>query len=349
MPETWWDQSAFSRRRANLQVRNQAIGAVREYLTGQGFIEVDTPAIQVSPGIDRHIRPFKVNVRGPFESADRRRFLHTSPEFCMKKLLAAGEQKIFQICHVYRDGEEGHLHHPEFTLLEWYRAQATYDALMEDVINLASSAAAAVGQACFRHRGYSTDINQAWNKLSVSQAFAEYAGIDLLAEVTGQDELPSRKFVASAEAAGVRCDENDRWDDVFHRVMLECIEPQISDGPPTLLTDFPTPVGALARPKAADSRVCERVEAYACGIELANGFSELTDPIEQRRRFSRDQSAYARLHGEAPPIDEDFLSALAQVPESAGMALGVDRLIMLLTGADHIRDVLWAPVDMDVE
>ena len=346
MSDTWWDQSTFAQRRANLTARSQAIGAVRQYFIEQGFMEVETPAIQLSPGIDRHIQPFHLSVRGPFDQQVRNRYLHTSPEFAMKKLLAAGETKIFQICHVFRDGEEGRLHHPEFTMLEWYRAAATYEDLIDDVVSLASAAAAAVGQDVFRHGTHKTEINQSWRRMSVADAFFEFANIDLLKEVPDQDEWSADGFAQRAMAAGVRCEPGDQWDDVFHRVMLERIEPILADGPPIVLVDFPEPVGALARPKASDTRVCERAEAYVCGIELANGFSELIDPVEQRRRFVRDQKAYDKLYGKAPPIDEGFLSALEKMPESAGMALGIDRLIMLMTGADHIKDVMWAPVDM---
>ncbi|MBT6962175.1 MAG: EF-P lysine aminoacylase GenX, partial [Rhodospirillaceae bacterium] len=249
MSATWWDHSAYSKRKESLQIRGRAIAAVRQFFSDQGFTEVETPAIQVSPGIDRHIQSINVSVRGPFESPDHNRFLHTSPEFAMKKLLAAGEQKIFQICHVYRNGEDGRLHHPEFTLLEWYRAHATYDELMEDVANLATETAVATSQSSFRHGGHATEIKQAWRRMSVSDAFSEFADINLLDEVAGQDELPSGKFVEGAKAAGVRCGKDDRWDDVFHRVMLECVEPKLAEGPPTLLFDFPAPVGALARPK----------------------------------------------------------------------------------------------------
>ncbi|MDG2244681.1 MAG: EF-P lysine aminoacylase EpmA [Rhodospirillaceae bacterium] len=348
MSDTWWDQSTFAQRRANLTARSQAIGAVRQYFIDQGFMEVETPAIQLSPGIDRHIQPFHLSVRGPFDQQVRSRYLHTSPEFAMKKLLAAGETKIFQICRVFRDCEEGRLHHPEFTMLEWYHANATYDDLIVHLVNLISVAAVAAGQEFFRQGAHKTEVNQFWRRITVADAFAEFANIDLHKEVPGHGEFSADGFVLRAKATGVRCEVGDQWDDVFHRVMLERIEPALADGPPTVLVDFPEPVGALARPKASDPMVCERVEAYVCGIELANGFSELIDPVEQRRRFVRDQNAFAKLYGKPPPIDEDFLSALDNMPESAGMALGIDRLIMLLTGADHIKDVIWAPVDMTV-
>jgi elongation factor P--(R)-beta-lysine ligase len=307
---------------------------------------VETASLQVSPGIDRHIQPLKASLSGPFDTVLVERFLHSSPEFAMKKLLAAGEQKIFQICHVFRDKEEGSLHHPEFTMLEWYRVGETYEALMEDVVGLVATAASAVKRDILRHGSCVVELDRAWRRLTIAEAFREFAGIDVLAEIPDPEHSGGGNFITVARASGVRCEDDDSWDDVFHRIMLGRIEPSLSNGPPVFLTDYPSPVGALARPNQLDPRVCERVEAYVCGLELANGFSELRDPDEQRRRFERDRAVFAELYGEPPPIDEDFLSALAHMPDSAGMALGIDRLVMLLTGADHIRDVLWSPVDM---
>lgn len=347
MQRPWWDRSVYARRKPNLKIRAQAIGAIRQYFTDRGFTEVETPAIQVSPGIDGHIQPFDVSLEGPFDDCKMQRYLHTSPEFSMKKLLAAGEEKIFQICHVFRNKEAGSLHTPEFTMLEWYRANENYGAIIDDVVNLVSNAASATGQSHLRHKSFRTEVSGNWTKLTVADAFQQFAGIDVLSHVDENRGGSVEKFIATARAIGIPCKEGDQWDDVFHRVMMTKIEPALSGGAPVLLIDFPYPVGALARSKATDPRVCERVEAYACGLELANGFSELTDPAEQRRRFVRDQAAFTRLYGKPPPIDEDFLDALGEMPESAGMALGVDRLAMLLTGADSIDDVLWSPTRID--
>lgn len=347
MPKSWWDRSTFSTRRPNLRVRAKAISAIREYFDGLGFIEVETPAIQLSPGVDRHIRPVRVSLESPFGDSKIERFLHTSPELAMKKLLAAGEEKIFQICHVFRNKEEGMLHQPEFTMLEWYRADASYAALIEDVQGLVSYAAAVAGIVTLRHGEHVTQVNQTWRKVFVDQAFKQYAGIELLPSVSEHEAFLPAPFIEKARLAGVHCSEDDQWDDVFHRVMMEKIEPELAKGPPVLLIDFPAPLGALARTKPSDSRICERVEAYICGLELANGFSELTDSVEQRSRFERDQIAFCNLYGTPPPIDEGFLEALKHVPDSAGMALGIDRLVMLLTGSDDINDVLWSPVNLD--
>lgn len=347
MQRPWWDRSVYARRKPNLKIRAQAIGAIRKYFTDRGFTEVETPAIQVSPGIDGHIQPFDVSLEGPFDDGKMLRYLHTSPEFSMKKLLAAGEEKIFQICHVFRNKEAGRLHTPEFTMLEWYRTNENYGAIIDDVVNLVSYVTSATGQSHLRHKSFRTEVSGNWTKLTVADAFQQYAGIDLLSHVDESGDGLSKKFIATASAVGIACKEDDQWDDVFHRVMMTRIEPALSMGAPALLIDFPNPVGALARNKATEPRLCERVEAYVCGLELANGFSELTDPTEQRRRFERDQAAFARLYGKPPPIDEDFLDALVEMPESAGMALGIDRLAMLLTGADSIDHVLWSPTRID--
>lgn len=346
MSEPWWSPSEYAARRPILRVRSDVIAAIRSYFADQGFIEVETAALQKSPGIDRHIQPLKTSIRGAFETNAVERFLHTSPEFSMKKLLAAGEDKIFQICHVYRDGESGTLHHPEFTMLEWYRAGETYEALIEDVAAVVSQSAAAAKALELRHGERAVDVGQTWTVMTVAQAFQTFAGIDVLAQVDDPLTASAVPFIEVVRAAGIRCDDADRWDDVFSRVMLERVEPALAEGPPTMLKDFPSPVGALARQSPEDPRVCERVEAYVCGVELANGFSELTDPVEQRARFERDAADYRELYGEGAPIDEGFLDALALMPDAAGMALGLDRLVMLLTGAAHIRDVLWAPVDV---
>ena len=340
----WWDRSVYARRKPNLKIRAQAISAIRQYFNEEGFLEVETPAIQVSPGIDGHIQPFDVSLEGPFDERKVQRYLHTSPEFSMKKLLAAGEEKIFQICHVFRNKESGRLHTPEFTMLEWYRAGENYEAIIDDVVELVSCAASATEQSYLRHNNFKTEVSKNWIKLTVADAFQKFANIDLLSHVDENGFGLSDKFITTAREIGIPCKADDQWDDVFHRVMMTRIEPEMSSGAPVLLIDFPSPVGALARNKRTNSRVCERVEAYVCGLELANGFSELTDAKEQRRRFERDQAAFTCLYGTAPPIDEDFLDALVEMPESAGMALGIDRLAMLLTGADEIGDVLWSPI-----
>lgn len=327
-------------------LRSEVIAALRMYFTAEGFIEVETPALQVSPGLDRHTKPFETTLTRPFKSRALRRFLHTSPEFSMKKLLSAGETKIFQISHVFRDGEESKIHHPEFTLLEWYRTEEDYKSLISDLEKLVDVAASSVNAQSFRHEEVVCDMNLPWQHITVAEAFALFADIDLFCTFSDLLVPSGDKLAAEANRVGVRCGIDDTWDDIFHKILLEKVDPHLKRMSRVMLRDYPTPVGALARRSDFNPKVCERVEAYICGVELANGFSELVDPVEQRARFERDLSTYASLYGRPPPIDESFLAALEDMPQAAGMALGVDRLVMLLAGADNIRDILWMPVDV---
>ena len=343
-PQPWWHPDALARRRANLAVRARVVTAIRGFFAARDFVEVETPALQVSPGLEPHLHAFGVTVREPGGAA-RPRYLHTSPEFAMKKLLAAGEPRIFQLARVFRDGERSATHHPEFTMLEWYRAGSDYRALMDDCADLLVACADAAGAPAMRWNGRASAPRAAWQRLSVADAFARYAGIDLMATAPDPHAPDVARLTRAAAAAGIAAHDGDDWESLFFRIVLERIEPALGTPAPTLLYDYPISMAALARPSARDPRVAERFELYVAGLELANAFSELTDPVEQRRRFEADLAKKQRLYGVRYPIDEDFLAALgAGFPDSAGIALGVDRLVMLLTGAESIDDVLWAPV-----
>ena len=339
----WWRRDRFDRRRAHLAMRAQVMIAIRGFFAARDFIEVDTPAVQMSPGLEPHLHAFATRLALAGEGT-RPMFLHTSPEFAMKKLLAAGMERIFQLAHVFRNGDRGALHHPEFMLLEWYRAGASYRDLMADCEALLRTVATACGVARLRWNGVEVDAAAPWHYLSVAESFARYCGIDLLA--TCRDPLaPSLALLAAAaRPIGIAPHEGDEWEDLFFRIFLERIEPKLGIGAPTVLYDYPLAMAALARPKPDDRRVAERFELYVCGLELANAFGELTDAAEQRTRFLRDQDKRRALYGDAYPIDEDFLAAVAEMPESAGIALGVDRLVMLASGAQRIEDVLWLPM-----
>jgi lysyl-tRNA synthetase class 2 len=271
-------------------------------------------------------------------------YLHTSPEFACKKLLAAGEQRIACFARVYRNRERGPLHHPEFTMLEWYRAGESYEALMTDCAALLALAAETAGTRELSHRGRTADPFREPERITVPEAFERFAGIDLLASVSRSNETDREGLAAQVKAAGIRVAADDTWSDLFSRVIVEKVEPHLGIGRPTILDRYPTAEAALARPTAEDPRLAERFELYACGVELANAFGELTDPAEQRRRFAAEMAEKRRVYGESYPIDEDFLAALALMPEASGIALGLDRLVMLATGAQRIEQVLWAPV-----
>ncbi|PZR32171.1 EF-P lysine aminoacylase EpmA [Caulobacter segnis] len=340
---TWWRTDVHQDRRPFLLARNRITKAFRAWFEAEGFEEVETAALQVSPGAEAHLHAFATEALNPAgETAQL--YLHTSPEFACKKLLAAGEAKIFSLGKVWRNRERGPLHHPEFTMLEWYRAEAPYQTLMDDCAALVALAAETAGTRRFDFRGVACDPFAPPERLSVAEAFRRHAGVDLPASVASDGTTDRNALAAEAVAAGIRVAEDDTWADIFSRIIVEKVEPRLGEGRPTILCEYPIPEAALARPKAADPRVAERFELYACGVELANAFGELTDPVEQRRRFILEMDEKARVYGERHPIDEDFLAALADMPEASGSALGFDRLVLLATGARRIEDVLWTPV-----
>jgi lysyl-tRNA synthetase class 2 len=267
--------------------------------------------------------------------------LRTSPEFAAKKLLAAGEAKIFELARVFRDRERGDLHLAEFTMLEWYRANASYDAVMADSVVIIAHAARATGIGRFSFRGRIADPFAEPELLTVASAFGRFAGIDLLATVA--DGKGDRAALAAAAAGQVRISDDDTWSDIFSKLLVEHVEPNLGQGRLTVLFEYPTPEAALARAKPSDGRVAERFEVYACGVELANGFGELTDAREQRRRFTAAMDEKQRRYGERYPLDEEFLDAVAGMPQASGVALGFDRLVMLASGAARIDQVVWTP------
>ena len=342
-PSPWWTPDVHADRRPLLMARNRIQAALRGWFSARDFIEVDTATLQVSPGNEAHLHAFETAAVGP--AGERTPlYLHTSPEFACKKLLAAGEKRIACFAHVYRNRERGPLHHPEFTMLEWYRAGETYDALMADCADMLALAAGVTGTEMLTYRGGACDPNLIPERLTVADAFTRHAGIDLLATIEPDGSTDRQRLAVAMHAAGLRVAEDDTWADLFSRVLVEKIEPHLGFGRATILCEYPTAEAALARPAPHDRRVAERFELYACGVELANAFGELTDAAEQRRRFELEMAEKARVYGETYPLDEDFLAALALMPEASGIALGFDRLVMLATGASRIDQVIWAPV-----
>jgi lysyl-tRNA synthetase class 2 len=336
----FWARHVHADRRPALLARGRIVAALRAWFAGGDFVEVETGALQVSPGNETHLHAFATTLVAP-DGTSSQLYLRTSPEFACKKLLAAGEQRIVEFAKVFRNRERGALHHPEFTLVEWYRAGEPYQTLMTDCAAILAAAAQAAGTRRLSFRGRSADAFAEPERLTVAQAFTRYAGIDLLA--TLPDGKPDRERLAhAAEAAGIRIAEDDRWGDIFSRVLVERIEGNLGIGRATILDEYPAGQAALARP-ARDPRVAERFELYVCGVELANGFGELTDAAEQRRRLEQEMAEKERRYGERYPIDEDFLAALAAMPQACGIALGLDRLVMLATGASRIDQVMWNP------
>lgn len=338
-PESpWWAPDRHADRRPFLAARAAIAAGLRRWFAAQGFIEVETGILQVSPGNETHLHAPATEVAGP-SGVRSRRYLRTSPEFACKKLLAAGEERIVEFARVFRDRERGDLHLPEFTMLEWYRAGAPYEAVIDDCLNVIADAARIAGTTSFSFRGRTTDLLAAVERLTVAEAFQKFAGIDLLA--TLKADQPNRDALASAATGRVRVSTDDTWSDIFSKVLIEHVEANLGQGRLTVLHDYPAPESALARRKPDDPRVCERFEIYACGVELANGFGELTDAQEQRARFVQAMDEKERRYGERYPLDEDFLNAVAQMPQSSGVALGFDRLVMLASGAERIDQVVW--------
>jgi lysyl-tRNA synthetase class 2 len=334
----WWSPARHADIRPFLVSRGIIIRAIRAWFDEQGFAEVETGILQVSPGNETHLHALCTELRSA-DGTRAKRYLRTSPEFAAKKLLAAGEPKIFEFARVFRDRECGELHLPEFTMLEWYRVNAPYDAVMADAVVVIAHAAQATGIARFSFRGKLADPFAEPELLSVAAAFERFAGIDLLASIS--DGEGDRARLAAVAKKQVRITEDDTWSDIFSKLLVEHVEPNLGQGRLTVLFDYPLPEAALARPKPSDPRVAERFEVYACGVELANGFGELTDAREQRRRFIDAMNEKQRRYGERYPLDEDFLGAVGQMPEASGVALGFDRLVMLASGALRIDQVVW--------
>lgn len=317
----------------NLKSRNRVIRAIRGWFDAGGFMEVDTPILQLSPGMEVHLNAFETEFES-YNHTDRRKlYLHTSPEFAMKKLLAESLPRIFQFAHVFRNEVVSKTHYPEFTMLEWYRAGADYSALMDDCAALLSLAAP---RLVYRGRECRTDDGV--EKLTVAEAFDRFCKVDLFSTVGDRDALAA----LAPQSANVTA--ADAWDDVFEKIMMDRIEPNLGIGRPAVLYEYPAHMAALSRQSPSNPDVAERFELYACGLELANAFSELTDAAVQRARFESDMAEKLRLYGRSYPIDEEFLSAVARMPPSAGIALGVDRLVMLSVGAGDIADVLWSRI-----
>ncbi len=333
----FWSRERHAARRPALVIRSKLKAALRAALEVKQFWEVDTGILQVSPGNETHLHAFSTQWRAPGEQCARG-YLITSPEFALKKLLAAGETQIYQFAPCFRARELSRLHAPEFTMLEFYRANAPYTELMQDCAWILRLVARIGGRDSLAFGGRECDHYAEPERLTVCAAFARHAGIELEPLLNDRDA-----FAAAALDRGIQVALDDTWSDIFSRVMVEKIEPWLGVGRATILDRYPLREAALARPCPEDPRFAERFEFYVCGIELANAFGELTEAKEQRRRFEADMAEKQRLYGETYPIDEDFLAALPFMPPACGMALGFDRLAMLAAGVERIEEVLFTP------
>jgi lysyl-tRNA synthetase class 2 len=342
-PRPPWHPESFAARLPFLRRRAQLAADTRDFFAGRGYVEVETPCLVPVPGMEVHLRGFRSEYR-PHLGADgddarRALWLRTSPELALKRLLVAGAGPVFELARVWRNGEAvGPLHAPEFTMLEWYRPGLSFEGLMDET----EAFVRAVCPPVVAHRGVETDLRLPFGRLSVADAFARFCdGLDILGT-----EGNAARLRTEAGRVGVRPREDEGWEDLFFRLLLERVEPRLGRGRATFLTHWPAPQAALARRDPADGRTALRFELFVAGIELANAFDELTDHAEQRERFERDVAERRRLHGaeEDWEVDEDFLRALEHgMPSGSGIALGFDRLAMLASGARRIEDVLWLP------
>lgn len=322
-----------------MKKRSQIVSAVRGFFVSHDFLEVETPTVTALPGMEPHLDPFRTTVADyagkPYDA-----YLITSPEYAMKKLLAGGLPRIFEIARCYRNGEpwDGS-HNPEFSMLEWYRAEADYTDIMADMEQMVSEVAERVtGAKTIEYQGRSIDLSAPWPRMTVKEAMATHADIDLDHAI--DDEAWFRREI---ENKGCPTGANDTFDDLFFRIFLRDVEPKLGIDRPLILCEYPRSMAALARMKPGDTRYAERFEAYCGGMELANAFSELNDEPEQRRRLDEERVLRQQLGKHVYGLDEQFLEAVGQMPKSAGIALGIDRLVMLLTNASAIRDVLFFP------
>lgn len=309
-----------------LRRRACIVRALRAFFDERGFVEIEAPIAVRSPGMEPHLTPFELRTAGP------RRYLHTSPEFALKRLLGAGFEQIYSLGPCFRDEPPSKTHSPEFTMLEWYEAGSDLLRMMDQTEALIRAARAAVGRGAVGYRGRVTAVDGPFERLTVREAFVRHAGLDPFEHPTADG------LRAAARAAGHYVGAGGDWDDVFFQVMLEAVEPKLGRARPTFLWAWPPSQAALARLDRSRT-VALRFELYAGGFELANAFDELIDADEQRRRFEADRARQQALGGQPRPIDEALLDALRRMSPTAGIALGVDRLVMWLTGAEHIDDV----------
>jgi elongation factor P--(R)-beta-lysine ligase len=327
-------------KRKNLLRRWEVLQGIRNFFQQEGFAEIETPYLVPSPGMEPHLTALELECTRP-DASKVKRYLHTSPEYCMKKLLAQGWDKIFQICRVFRDGEIGPTHQIEFTMLEWYRARADYHTIMEDCERLLLYLAKKVFRSSeLFFQGNPISLSPPFERLSVSQAMRRYGKVDI------EKNRNAVSLQEEARGQGVRFQTGQTYsyDDVFFKIFLEAVEARLGFPKPTILHEYPASMAALARLKPGDQRWAERFELYIAGLELANAFSELNDPMEQRKRFVEEQKIREKLGRPVYPIDEELLQALSYMPPSAGIALGVDRLIMLFCDAPAIQEILPFPL-----
>jgi lysyl-tRNA synthetase class 2 len=337
MPTPPWHPESLAARLPFLRRRARLVADTRAFFAARSYAEVETPCLVPVPGMEVHLHAFRSEFVPHLGQGERRTlWLRTSPELALKRLLVAGAGPVFELARVWRNGEASARHAPEFTMLEWYRPGATLDALMDE----AEDYVRAVCPPLVAHQGVATDLTLPFGRIAMADAFARWCGgLDILAT-----EGDAARLREAAARIGVAPKPDESWEDLFFRLLLDRVEPNVGRGRAIFLTHWPAPQAALARRDPADPRAALRFELFAAGLELANAFDELTDAAEQRARFEHDVAERHRLYGEGWGVDEDFLRALEHgMPAGSGIALGFDRLAMLASGAERIEQVLWLP------
>lgn len=339
MEPRWKQLKKDASLRENLGKRAKILAAVRAFFDARGYVEVETPLVVAKPGMEPYLDPFETFVADPFGHRWDA-FLITSPEYAMKKLLAAGFTRIYQLGKCFRNGEafEGR-HNPEFTMLEWYQAGADYVGIMDETEALVKEVAQkTMGRSVFAWKGKEIDLGQSWERLTVKEAMRTYTDIDLDAA------LEDKKILTAAAAKlGHVLPADVSWDDAFFSVFLNAVEPNLGLERPTFLREYPVSMAALSKVSARDPRYAERFELYIGGLELANAYTELTDAAEQRSRLEEEQALRRKLGRAEYGLDQEFLDAVTAMPEAGGISIGIDRLAMLLLGEEDIRRVLAFP------
>lgn len=325
---------------ATLQARAKLVQSLRQFFVTQGFLEVETPILSRHAGLEPHLDPFETRYRPTPQHDGVPVYLLTSPEYALKRLLVAGAHKVFQVAKVFRNGETGPFHNPEFTMLEWYRTPGHYLDIMDDTEALVCTLAETLGKhESLTWQGHTVSLRRPWRRLTVQEAFLQLAGLRL------EQLQTAAPFRQAALALGLHIPEHADWEEIYFRVLVEKIEPQLGFGEPVFLYDYPAPFAALAQVREqAPFPVAERFELYMAGVEVGNAYSELTDPVIQARRFEEERQLRTRLNLPVLEPDPHYLAALRQgLPPTGGIAVGVDRLVMLLLDAPHVRATLAFP------
>ena len=344
-------KEVFEKKLPFLLQRNKIIKAIKTFFVTEKFTEVDTPILQYSPGMEVHLFGFETKFNDITRNNPQKLYLHTSPEFSMKKLLSFGLQNIFQFTHTFRNEVVSPTHYPEFTMLEWYRTGYNYKKLMTDCEEILRQTLASINATYFE---YTTPqnikktcyTNNGIEKLTIKEAFEKYCHFDILSTIDNP-ENPSKILLSNKIKElnlNINITDIDTWDDIFEKLMFEYIEENLGINKPTILYEYPIHQAALSKQSPTNKNIAERFELYVCGIELANAFTELTDRSIQEKRFLKDQKTKKDLYGSTFPIDEEFLFSLDNLQSCTGIAMGIDRLIMLATHAKDIKDTLWIEI-----